>query len=489
MAEVTSVDSSQHTHKRGRFMRRRVQILTILVAFTLIAAACGNGDDGTASPGTDVADVTSVPEDTPNETASDEPTPTVAPSETAPPEEAPADTTAAEPVAGDSPCGLSSGQEASGEPIPVGAIVGATGPADFSSASRSAAAYFACVNANGGINGRPIDYIVEDDAWDPEIAATAARGLVEDDDVVAMIASTSFVECGVNAQYYEDNNVAVIAGVGVPRECFFSRNIAPTNQGPRLSGIGAAQYALQRDPEMTTLACLANSIPNFGAWVCEGITEWGANNGVTVETFLIAPDGSDIETVVIQAIQADPDAAVTIDPAPLMIAYLQVAEQQEDTRPWYGATSAYDLAFPDAVGPYWVDRYWAQIELAPLDSAGTDNQSWVKLMDEFGNDDDPRDSFSQAGFVAAKIFVDTMLGLDPDSIDRATTTEALIGVSDFETDILCDAWYFGEAELHNANNAGRVVQLVADGIGWETVTDCFNVEDPALAPIYEAEGN
>ena len=107
-------------------------------------------------------------------------------------------------------------------------------------------------------------------------------------------------------------------------------------------------------------------------------------------------------------------------------------------------------------------------------------------MDEYGTPDDPRDSFSQAGFLAAKIFVATVLKLDPATIDRDTVSEALRGVTNFETDLMCGSWYFGaDAELHNANHAGRIVSQV-DG-GWETITDCFEIEDPDLAPILEME--
>src|SRR3984957_20433047 len=67
---------------------------------------------------------------------------------------------AAEPKAG-----LNNGKAATGQPIEIGAVVGKTGPADFSGWAQAAAAYFACVNANGGINGRPIHYSVEDDQW------------------------------------------------------------------------------------------------------------------------------------------------------------------------------------------------------------------------------------------------------------------------------------------------------------------------------------
>ena len=114
----------------------------------------------------------------------------------------------------------------------MGAVVGATGPDDFSSAAKGAAAYFNCVNANGGINGRPVNYIVEDDGWNPEQAAQVAAKLMNDDQVVAMVGNTSFVECAANAQLYEDKNVIVIAGVGVPRECFYSANIARQIKAP-----------------------------------------------------------------------------------------------------------------------------------------------------------------------------------------------------------------------------------------------------------------
>jgi branched-chain amino acid transport system substrate-binding protein len=167
-------------------------------------------------------------------------------------------------------CG--SGDAATGEPIVVGAIVGQTGPADFSSAAKSAAAVFDCVNANGGINGRPIEYLVEDDAWNPENAANAAAKLVNDNNAVVLTGSTSFVECGVNAKFYEDAGIASVAGVGVPRECFFSKNIAPVNMGPRLSVLGAAIDAF--DSGARAFTCLAPNIPNVGAWGCAAVEEW-----------------------------------------------------------------------------------------------------------------------------------------------------------------------------------------------------------------------
>ena len=84
-------------------------------------------------------------------------------------------------------CGMNNGQAATGEPIIVGGIYGDAAPGDWSSSTDSAAAYFDCVNANGGINGRPIDYRVENDQWNPEAAAQAAALLVNDTPTVAMV--------------------------------------------------------------------------------------------------------------------------------------------------------------------------------------------------------------------------------------------------------------------------------------------------------------
>ena len=58
---------------------------------------------------------------------------------------------------------------------------------DFTDISDLAAAYFDCVNANGGIYGRPVELIVENDELDPQKASAAAAKLIESDGVVAMV--------------------------------------------------------------------------------------------------------------------------------------------------------------------------------------------------------------------------------------------------------------------------------------------------------------
>jgi branched-chain amino acid transport system substrate-binding protein len=50
-----------------------------------------------------------------------------------------------------------------------------SGIGSFKEADDAARAYFDCVNANGGIHGRPITYHDEDDQSQLDVAAQAAK--------------------------------------------------------------------------------------------------------------------------------------------------------------------------------------------------------------------------------------------------------------------------------------------------------------------------
>jgi len=252
--------------------------------------------------------------------------------------------------AGESPC-LVEGDAATGDPINVGSIQGRTGPDDFSSSGQGARAFFECVNANGGIDGRPINYIIEDDQWTPDVASQVAAKLVNDDNVVAMVGSSSFVECGVNSPLYEAEGVIAIEGTGVPRECFFSPNISAINAGPRNSSLGIAQF-MRSEYDAESLVCVSQNIPNTGEWVCDGVEEWGAEVGVEVRTILHDPAAPDLISVVQDAVSGDPDGVIVMEPAGLAIAMLAVAEEQDlgDVTRWGGPTSLYLESFPEAIG-------------------------------------------------------------------------------------------------------------------------------------------
>ncbi len=382
-------------------------------------------------------------------------------------------------------CGLGNGKKASGDPIQIGAIVGKTGPEDFSSSARSAQAYFNCVNANGGINGRPIQYTVQDDTWNPEVAAQAANKLVKDSKVVAMVGSSSFVECGANNDLYVKEGVPSVSGVGVPRACFYGKNYISFNQGPRQSTLGAAQYITETF-KLKSLTCVAPGIPGFGDWVCGGVESYGKANNLPVKTAIFDPGQLDGNAIALPVSAAKSEGVVLGMPRGMMLPILTAAEQQDlgKSMKWGLPTSAYHADMPKAVGKYWHDKLYVHMELEPMDGTGPDTANWKAIMDKFGDKKDPRDTFSQAGYLAAKATTEALLGIKG-NVDRKSAYQAIVGIKNWKSDMMCAPWYFGPGERHQPNHKGRAALLQKGG--FKTLTDCYQSKDSDLADVLKLE--
>ncbi len=264
-------------------------------------------------------------------------------------------------------CGENTGKKATGKPIPIGAVTSMSGIGSFKEADDAARAYFDCVNANGGIRGRPITYHDEDDQSQLDVAAQAAKKLVGDEGVYLMIGSTSFIECIANADYYIKQNVLEI-GLGISPQCFQSKNIAEVNAGPRQSGIGGADYA-RRKLGAKTLVC---SIPKFPGsdYSCRGLEEWGNKYGVKVTSIYSDPVSPDYGSLVLQFLATGDDAIMIYGTDDTGARILDAVEQQDGAAKmkWTTPTSYYTVRFPGAIdAKYWNDRLWVNAELAPLD--------------------------------------------------------------------------------------------------------------------------
>src|ERR1700722_10709853 len=79
-----------------------------------------------------------------------------------------------------SSCGPKPGVAAKGKPITLGAINTKQPGTDFTDIENMEGAYFACVNANGGVNGHPIKLIKLTEPTQPAQIAADAKQLVAD---------------------------------------------------------------------------------------------------------------------------------------------------------------------------------------------------------------------------------------------------------------------------------------------------------------------
>ncbi len=384
-------------------------------------------------------------------------------------------------------CGENTGHKATLKPIPVGAITTMSGIASFKEVDQAVKAYFDCVNANGGIHGRPIVYYDEDDQARLDIAAQAAKKLVGDQGVYMMVGSTSIIECIANAGYYVKENIVEV-GEGIPPQCYQSKNIAEINAGPRQSGIGGADYA-RRKLGIKSLVCTIPRVPGSD-YSCGGIEEWGKKYGVKVTSIYSDPVSPDYASLVLQILAAGADSVMYYATDNIGTQILGDAQQQDAAArmKWTAPTSMFTTRFPKAIDDkYWNDRIYVNAELAPLDEPGKDNQNWIAVMNAYGGDA-LRDSFSQAGYIAARIAVRAMLTIkSPADINRNTVTAAVENMPPYPTDLLCQPWYWGgpDATEHNANHVTRMV-TVHNG-SWKEIEGCVNDADPGLVKIEARE--
>ena len=384
-------------------------------------------------------------------------------------------------------CGANTGQAATGAPIIIGGIYADGAPGDWSSSTDAAAAYFACVNANGGINGRPIEYSVENDQWAPEAAAQAAAKLVNDKKAVALVGNGSFIEMAVNAKTYADAGIMVMASACAISECFESSNIVSTNAGPLPSDLGAALYA-QENLGAKNIACIGLNIPNNGIWSCQAVIDMMTKRGGTGSMALVNPGSPDVNSALLEAVASGADTILLNLPAGLASPVLKAAQEQDlrDAYNWIAPTTMYDLSVPAAIGDYWDDKLYVQAELAPVSVNGPDAQNWVAVMDAYGKADDPRDTFSQGGYLSAQFFVKAALAMDPAQLDdRTAVTAAIKGIVGYKSDLMCGPYYVGDADFHMPNHAGYIVKVSKGGC--EIVQNCTEYDSDYFARHIEVE--
>lgn len=386
-------------------------------------------------------------------------------------------------------CGLSNGKPATGAPIKIGAISTESGGIDFSSSSKAAKAYFDCVNANGGINGRPISYDSEDDGLDPQKASALATKFADDKDVVAMTGGASFIACGINQPIFAKGNLYDILGVGVPQPCYYSKNMSALNAGPRLSMISAIQEQVKTNGAKSA-AGSGYTIPGLGDWVKQGLEAYGKQAGIQISHFdLVPPPMKDATSLVTELRKKKPDTFALGWAAADNATYLKAAEEQGvgDNTKITCLTPCYDTTFPKQIGSYWNKKFWSNSEFSLLNSTGKDNLNWRAVIQKYGTADQPRDSFSQGGYLAARVLVATLLKLEPAAITRDTVSAAIQQIKGFKTDMLCAPWYFAGPDGHNNSNH-QLLNVALDANGdYQKADSCFETADPALADILSFE--
>jgi branched-chain amino acid transport system substrate-binding protein len=397
----------------------RLVAVLMTLALALALAACGDDKDGASGGGSAVKEAGGT---TPTETK----------------------------------CGEGTGQKATGEPIKFGSIVTKIPGIDWTDGTDAAAAYFDCLNDNGGIHGRPVKFMVQETGADPQQVGSMATKLAETEKVDAFVASFSLLDCPVNRDYYKKHGFYAIVA-GVPNECFNSPNIAALNMGPGYSSLGAAHYLVRKGAK--SIVVVSPKQPGNEAVNQLAISEAKQKGLKTVsrlETVPLSDPASLAQAIVAQA--GDGGGVVLDFTPPEGVKILQAVAQQGliDKVMWASSTPLNDTSVPDAIGKQWDGKVFINAELTLLDSDGPDMQLYRAVNKKY-SPDNPLGSFGQMGFVAAKMVGDVLQKVPEDQLTKEGINKAIHDVKNYKTDILCKPWYFQDLPVHVPNNTDRTV--------------------------------
>jgi len=451
---------------------------SVIAALGLLLAACGSSSDDTATTG----DSTASTGDTGAGTATSGGGTDTSSSESAAPGES-------KPATAGEGCGLDNGEKATGDPVKVGNVSTSVPGIDFSGGPALMAAYFECVNENGGINGRPIELITENDNLKPEDAAAAARKIVESDKVVAVAGGFSILDCAVNADYYKEKGYYAIVA-GVPAECFSSPNFAAANMGPAYSALGATQVIVEKGAKnkivsmipRTATSAYGNSL--VGVYAKEKGLEW---ENIEIDVPIADPNAAIIDAVN----RAGEGGGLILNfTPPEGLKLLKAAEEQGliDKVVWGSSTPLNDNSVAAALGQAWAGKLNVNAELSLLDDPRPEMELYRQISKDYAPDQ-PLGSFQQMGFMIGRIVVHTLLEMDPaDLDDPVKVNDAIVNIKNFNTDIVCKPWYYGKLDAHVPNNWDY--NVVPNGTDiMELDKDCFEIAavDDILKDVRKAE--
>ncbi|MFQ5401474.1 MAG: ABC transporter substrate-binding protein [Anaerolineae bacterium] len=205
---------------------RRLFLIGFLLVMAFVLVACGGAEE---TPPVSEPEPTEAPAE-----PTEAPEPTAAPAE---PTEEPQPEVAAEPVPG-----------VTDDSIVLGMTNAESGPVSAIGIplSRGLVAYFNWINEQGGVHGRQIQFLVEDDQYNPSNTVAVTRKLVEEDGVFAIVRPLGTGPGASVIDYLVENEVPV---VGIASgSSLWSDPHKPTYFGIQptyaLEGRLMAQYAL-----------------------------------------------------------------------------------------------------------------------------------------------------------------------------------------------------------------------------------------------------
>lgn len=363
--------------------------------------------------------------------------------------------------------GSGSGAGGANEPIKVGAWFPLSGPVAASGIpqKQGATAAFQQVNAEGGINGRKVQFIARDNAFDPQQTIQAARQLVGSDKVVAIVGANGTATTAAAFPYVLNQaKVPIVNPYGGAADWYkpskpllFGYQTLYEEQAAAV-GAWAAEDGAKRIVVVRSDPAAFGNVAKQVAPAAKAV-----NAGVQVEEVVTKFQSTDYSPIVGQVKAKRPDAVVTILAFPEAAAYLKQAKLQGLTAPVYGYGPEADEGLIKLAGGAAEGFHAVSFTKPALDPSPAMEQ-YRQALKKYAPSEQPS-SNSAAAFAGAMAFAEVLKKVKGD-VTPQTIAQAFTNAGTVETGILPPLTWGKDSHL-GTNQLQRVViksgKFVAEG--------------------------
>lgn len=341
--------------------------------------------------------------------------------------------------------GPSPDASASAEPQPgvsddvvlVGSHHPLTGPAaeGYATIATATSAYFAHINANGGVHGRQIRYIVMDDGYNPGSTPTVAVELVENQQVFAMLNGLGTATHGSILEYLHLEGVPdlfVASGSSMFNQPEAYPNTFGYNNDYAVEAKILATYGEQNFPGATS--CFLGQGDDLGQGFRTGLVQiLGEGSLATEQTYSVATQDLTAQVAALQATGCEVVYLATINAFTAIT--VGTAAQMGYFPQWIGSSTGGDYrtvsSYLGETGPMLLEGYTSANYLPPHDTVGDE---WTALFRQVHAEYMPQmpfDGMVVYGMSVAYLFAEALAaaGEDPtrESLLAAVRSGELLG--------------------------------------------------------------
>jgi branched-chain amino acid transport system substrate-binding protein len=267
--------------------------------------------------------------------------------------------------------------------------------------------YVAYINEQGGVNGRKLEFIAEDDGYEPMRTVAAAKKLAEQDKVLALVSPAGTPNVAAIISYSQERKLPIIAPYAFSNTLTTptKRYVFTTLPEVRLQASVLGDYLVNQLKRNKVAAIYQND--DFGQDAVAGLDDRLKKNNVVLTKLPFDRGSTNFSGVVAQARQAGVDDIVFLG-IPRDAALIMKEANKMGWKPQFSGHNA--LGDPQTftlAGASLVEGSIAVAVMEPLDSKKPQVAEFLARQKQYLPKTSPT-TYSMHGYNAARVFVEAL---------------------------------------------------------------------------------